>query len=133
MNNLLLLVGRTLIALVFLMTAWLGSPNPGYLGSLGLPAPAILSWVAIIAEALIVLSLILGIETRWGALLGVLYVVIATALAHRYWQVPQAQFVGQYTNFSKNLAILGGLLLVYVAGAGSYSVDGMRSSKGGTV
>lgn len=129
MNNLLLLVGRVLIALVFLMTAWLGSPNAGYLGSLGLPAPAILSWVAIIAEALIVLSLFLGFETQWGALLGVLYVIIATALAHRYWQVPEAQFVAQYTNFSKNLAILGGLILVYVAGAGSYSVDGMRSSK----
>ncbi len=129
MNNLLLLVGRVLIALVFLMTAWLGSPNAGYLGSLGLPAPAILSWIAIIAEALIVLSLFLGIETRWGALLGVLYVVIATALAHRYWQVPEAQFVAQYTNFSKNLAILGGLILVYVSGAGSYSIDGMRSRK----
>ena len=129
MNDTLLLIGRVLIALVFLMTAWLGSPNAGYLGSLGLPAPAILSWIAIIAEALIVLSLFLGLETRWGALLGVLYVVIATALAHRYWQVPEAQFVAQYTNFSKNLAILGGLILVYVAGAGSYSVDGMRSRK----
>lgn len=129
MNDALLLIGRVLIALVFLMTAWLGSPNPGYIGSLGLSPPALWSWIAIIAEALIVISLFLGIETRWGALLGVAYVVIATALAHRYWQAPQAQFVAQYTNFSKNLAILGGLILVYATGAGAYSIDAMRTAK----
>jgi putative oxidoreductase len=129
MNDVLLLVGRVLIALVFLMTVWLGSPNPGYLGSLGLPAPAALSWLAMAVEAIIVLSLFLGIETRYGALLGILYVIVATALAHRYWQYPEAQQLGQYTNFSKNLAILGGLLLVYVSGAGSFSVDGMRAGK----
>ncbi|HKT18046.1 MAG TPA: DoxX family protein [Stellaceae bacterium] len=132
MNDTMLLVGRVLIALVFLMTAWLGSPNPGYIGSLGLSPPLLWSWIAIIAEALIVISLILGIETRWGAVLGMVYVVIATALAHRYWQAPQAQFVAQYSNFAKNLAILGGLILVYVSGAGAYSIDAMRSAKRAT-
>jgi putative oxidoreductase len=129
MNDSLLLIGRVLIALVFLMTVWLGSPNAGYLGSLGFPAPAAAHWLAVIAEWLIVLSLFLGIEVRWGALLGILYVLVATAAAHRYWQVPPQQFVAQYTNFSKNLAILGGLLLVYVTGAGAYSVDAMRKEK----
>jgi uncharacterized membrane protein YphA (DoxX/SURF4 family) len=31
--------------------------------------------------------------------------------------------VAQYTNFSKNLAILGGLILVYITGAGAFSLD----------
>lgn len=129
MNDTLLLVGRTLVALVFLMTVSLGSPSAGYLGSVGFPAPAVAHWVALIAEALIVLSVFFGIETRWGALLGMLYVVIATAFAHRYWQAPPAQFAAQYTNFSKNLAILGGLVLIYATGAGAYSVDGIRAGK----
>jgi len=128
MNNLLLLAARVLIALVFLMTVWLGSPNAGYLGSLNLPMPEVMSWIARAAEALIVLSLILGFATRYGALLGIAYVIVATALAHRYWEYPAAQQLLQYTNFSKNLAILGGLILVYVAGAGKLSVDNMRSN-----
>ncbi|HVO14493.1 MAG TPA: DoxX family protein [Alphaproteobacteria bacterium] len=130
MNNVLLLVGRVLIALLFLMTAWRLSPNAGYLTSLGVPSPAIASWIAIIAEFAIVVSLVLGIWTKWGALLGIVYVVIATALAHRFWAVPEAQYVAQYTNFTKNLAILGGLILIYVAGAGELSVDHSRASKG---
>jgi putative oxidoreductase len=127
MNNVLLLVGRVLIALLFLMTAWRLSPNAGYLGSLGVPSPAIASWLAIIVELIVVLSLALGAATKYGALLGIVYVIIATALAHRFWAVPEAQYVAQYGNFTKNLAILGGLILVYVAGPGEISVDHRRS------
>lgn len=132
MNNVLLLAGRVLIALLFLMTAWRLSPNPGYLGSLGVPGPAILSWVAIAVEFIIVLSLILGLATKYGALLGIVYVIVATVLAHRYWEYPDAQQLAQYTNFTKNLAILGGLVLIYVSGAGEISVDRVWSSKRAT-
>jgi len=132
MNNLLLLAARVLIALLFLMTAWFLSPNAGYLGALGFPNPAFWSGVAVTIEFIIVLTLILGLATRYGALLGILYVIIATAFAHRYWEYPAPQQLAQYTNFTKNLAILGGLLLVFVAGAGRFSIDRMMSSKGQT-
>jgi putative oxidoreductase len=123
MNDVLVLMGRVLIALVFLLTVWLGSPNAGYLGSLGLSPPAVWSVIARATEWLIVISLVLGIATRYGALLGILYVIVATALAHRFWQSPDAQWVAQFTNFSKNLAILGGLILVYVNGTGAFGLD----------
>ena len=129
MNNLLLLVARVLLAVVFLMTVWVGSPTAGYLGSLHLPAPALLSWIAMAAEAIIVVSLVFGFETRWGAALGVIYVIIATALAHRYWEYTDAAQVAQYNNFAKNLAIMGGLIMVYVAGAGDLSIDARRAKK----
>jgi putative oxidoreductase len=128
MNDALLLVGRVLIAMLFLMTAMHLSPNAGYLGSLGFPSPAFWSWVAIAVEFVIVVSLVLGVATRYGALLGILYVIIATAVAHRYWEYPAAQQLAQYANFTKNLAVLGGLILVYVSGAGALSVDRSRSS-----
>jgi putative oxidoreductase len=49
--------------------------------------------------------------------------VIAFATAHRYWEFPQAAQTIQYTLLSKDLAITGGLLLLFVTGAGRLSVD----------
>ena len=129
MNDTFLLIGRVLIALLFLMTVWVGGPSAGYLASLGFPSPAVCSVVAHGVEWIIILLLIFGLWTRWLALLGIVYVVIATATAHRYWQyTPPAQQI-QYTNFSKNLAILGALLFVYVTGPGAYSLDRMWLKK----
>ncbi len=123
MNDLLLLIGRVLIALLFLMTVWVGGPSAGYLTGLGFFSPAVCSLVAHVIEWILVVALIFGIWTRWAALLGIAYVVIATAAAHRYWQLtPPAQQI-QYTIFSKNLAILGALLFVYVTGPGVHSLD----------
>jgi putative oxidoreductase len=62
-------------------------------------------------------------------LLGILYVVVATALAHRYWEYPPAQLGNQYAHFLKNIAIIGGLLSVFVNGAGRFSIDRMLSGK----
>ena len=132
MSNALSLIGRILVALVFLLTVWMGSPNAGYLGSLGLSPPTIWSVVARTVEWLIVISLVFGIATRYGALLGILYVIVATALAHRFWAVPDAQWVAQYTNFSKNLAILGGLILVYASDAGTFTIDHVWTSRRST-
>jgi putative oxidoreductase len=119
----LLLIGRILIALLFLLTAWFGSPNAGYLTFLNYPSPAVFSTVAIIAEYLVVISLVLGIGTRWGALLGIAFVVLATVTAHRYWTYPEAQQSVQWIFLTKNFAALGGLLLVFAFGAGRYSLD----------
>jgi len=129
MNNVIVLVARILIAQVFLLTALAGSPTAGYLTSLGVPSPAFWSAIAIAVEWIAGFSLIFGVATRYGALLAILYVIVATALAHRYWEYPQAQQVAQYTNFIKNLAIIGGLLLLFVQGAGRFSIDRMLSDK----
>jgi putative oxidoreductase len=77
-----------------------------------------------------VLSLVFGIATRYGALLGLIFVVIAFATAHRYWEFaePAAQNL-QYALLSKDLAITGGLLLLFVTGPGRFSVDNTLSSK----
>src|SRR5690242_3309892 len=129
MNDLLLLIGRVLIALLFLMTVWVGGPSAGYLTGLGFFSPAVCSLVAQTVEWILIVSLVFGLWTRYVALFGIVYVVIATAAAHRYWQyTPPAQQI-QYTNFSKNLAILGALLFVYVTGPGAHSIDRVWSKK----
>jgi putative oxidoreductase len=67
--------------------------------------------------------------TRYAALICALFLVVATALAHRYWEYPAAQIVAQYNNFLKNLAVFGGALLIFAAGPGRFSVDRMLSNK----
>ena len=42
--------------------------------------------VALLLELLISTSLILGIGTRYDAILVLEFVVVATAIAHRYWE-----------------------------------------------
>ena len=97
MSDVLMLVGRVLIASMFFLTAWFGSPNPGYLTFLGYPSPDLLSLLAITVEYIIIVSLVLGLGTRYGAVLGLLFVIVATVTAHRYWGYPQAQQLVQYT------------------------------------
>lgn len=123
MTDTLLLVGRILVACVFLMTVWVGSPNVGYLTSINFVNPGIMSPLAIAVEWIIVASLILGLGTRYGALLGLAFVIVATVAAHRYWGYPPAAQLVNYIFLTKNLAIAGGLVILFVTGGGRFSVD----------
>jgi putative oxidoreductase len=128
LTDTLLLIGRVLIAILFLMTVWTGGPAAAYLKSINYPAPDFMSVLAHVIEWIIVLSLILGIGTRYGALLGFVFVVIAFATAHRYWEFPEAAQNLQRVFLSKDLAIAGGLLVLFVTGAGRFSIDSKLSS-----
>jgi putative oxidoreductase len=123
MTDILLLIGRILIACVFLMTVWGGSPTVPYLTSINFISPGVMSPLANIVEWIIVASLILGVGTRYGALLGLAFVIVATVTAHRYWGYPQAAQLVQYIFLTKNLAIAGGLLVLFVTGGGRLSLD----------
>jgi putative oxidoreductase len=123
MTDTLLLIGRILIAAMFLLTVWFGSPNVGYLTSINFISPDIMSPLARVVEWIIVVSLVLGVGTRYGALLGLLFIVIATVAAHRWWGYPQAAQLVQYTFLTKNLAAAGGLIVLFVTGGGAISVD----------
>ena len=125
----LLLIGRVLIAAMFLFTVWFGSPTVAYLTSINYVSPDVWSPIAQAVEWIIVISLVLGLGTRYGALLGLVFVIVATVTAHRYWGYPQAAQLMQYTFGVKNLAAAGGLILLFVTGAGSISVDSILASK----
>jgi putative oxidoreductase len=129
MANTLLLFGRILLALVFLMTVWFGSPNVGYLTSINFYNPELMSLLARIVEWIIVIMLVFGVGTRYGALLGLAFVVVATVTAHRYWNYPQAAQLMQYTFLTKNIAIAGGLLALFVSGGGRFSIDSMLAKR----
>ena len=65
----------------------------------------------------------MGLGTRYAALLLALFTVAAALLAHRYWALPLQEQAGQANNFFKNIAIIGGLLALFVAGPGRFSID----------
>jgi putative oxidoreductase len=85
------------------------------------PCPALFTSVALVLELLVSAGLILGIGTRYAAILMFVFVVVATAIGHRYWEYPVGpQQIGQYNNFLKNISIMGGALAIFVTGAGRF-------------
>jgi len=52
------------------------------------------------------------------------FTIVATFSSHRYWTFTDpAAYAQQSSHFWKNTAIMGGMLAVFVAGAGRASVD----------
>jgi putative oxidoreductase len=128
-SDTLLLIARILLAWVFVGSAYGAIINfagsLGYFTSLKVPAPLLFTWATLVIELLLSAALIVGIGTRYCAVTAFVFVLVATAVGHRYWEYPVTQQVGQYINFLKNISIMGGALAIFVTGGGRFSVDGM--------
>ena len=132
-SDFLLLVGRVFLAWLFLASGYgkLGS-IPGttaYFTNLGMTPAELWAWFAGIVEVILGVALILGFGTRYAAIASFVWVLVATAIAHRYWTYPAAQQAAQYINWLKNIAIMGGTLYAFVVGAGRYSVDAIFAKR----
>lgn len=84
----------------------------GWMASSGLPFAKVLLVLTIAIEVGAGLLLIVGRQTRWAALALALFIVPVTLVFHAFWNADAASFQDQLTHFLKNLAILGGLLLL---------------------
>lgn len=121
------LVGRILLVLVFLdsafgkFTGFAGTV--GYIGSKGLPMPEVLAGAALVVELVAALLVVIGWKTRWAAAALIVFTLIATFTFHNYWAMPAAQQMVQKLMFLKNIAITGGLLLLFAFGPGRWSID----------
>jgi len=126
-----LLVGRILLALVFLIAGtrklMAVAGTAGYFAKLGFPMPEVMVWVAIVVEIGGAILLIAGWKVRWAAWLLAIFTLVATFAAHRFWEFSDAaQYAAQMNNFLKNLAIIGGMVIIAATGPGPISVDGRR-------
>lgn len=121
------LVGRILLAAMFLMAGYgkIGgfAGTVGYISSVGLPAPQVLAAAAVVVELVGGALLLIGWKARWAALALAGFTVMASVLFHNYWAMPAAQQMVQQLMFTKNAAVVGGLLMVAALGAGGWSVD----------
>ena len=121
------LVGRLLVAYLFI-PAGFGkiagfTGTVGYIASKGLPMPEVGAVIAIIVELGIGIAFLLGFKTRIAAIVLAIFTLAAGIFFHNYWAVPEAQKMVQTLMFTKNLAIVGGLLAFAAFGAGRYSID----------
>jgi putative oxidoreductase len=123
----ILLVARVLIAALFIPFGYSKLTNIAgtahYLASLGVPAPTAFAVIAGIVEFFGSLAILFGFKTRYAAALMALFTIIAAFLGHPFWSADAAAVAAQKTNFFKDLAIAGGILFIYVHGAGPLSVD----------
>jgi putative oxidoreductase len=57
------------------------------------------------------------------AILLALYTFATALLGHHFWNMEGPARAAGEINFFKNVSIIGGLLLLYLTGAGRYSID----------
>ncbi|MGE4243354.1 DoxX family protein [Ramlibacter sp.] len=130
LQDIFALIGRILIAYLFIPAGWakIGgfAGTVGYIASQGVPLPQVAAALAIAAELGLGLLILVGWQTRWAALGLAIFVAVITPIFHAYWAVPEAQQMMQKQAFGKNLAIVGGLLVLSAFGAGRLSVAGRR-------
>lgn len=122
-----LLAARILIALLFLIFGWSKlfgySGTVQYMAHVGAPLPALAALVAIVMEVFVGIAIVLGLATRPLALLLAVYTFGAALIGHHFWSMSGMDRYMNEINFYKNVSIIGGLLALYVAGAGRYSFD----------
>jgi putative oxidoreductase len=126
-QNLALLVGRILIAVMLIIAAYNkfkgGAGTVAYFTRLGVPMPNAAAPVVELFEVVVGLALILGYKVRCCAIAVAVFVLVAGLFAHTNFADGN-----QLNHFLKNLAIAGGCLALFVAGAGAYSLDGRRGT-----
>ena len=127
----LALAGRALVAWLFIpeglhqLTGFAGTA--GYIASRGLPLPEVAAAISVVVHLGLGLALLVGWQARWAALGLAIFVAVITPIFHNYWALPEAQQMMQKISFNKNIAIIGGLLVVTAFGAGRFSLDARRA------
>ena len=114
------LIGRIFISLIFLV-AGIGKilnyeGTIGYMESFGVPGYLFIP--AIIIEILFPLLVIVGYKTKFSAIILALFAILLAVIFHTDFSNQM-----QLMSFLKNFAIAGGFLIIFVRGAGKYSID----------
>lgn len=122
-----ILVARILLIVLFVIFGWRKltgyEETVGHFAQGGVPMPPIAAIVAIVMEFFAGLAILLGLWTRPLAALLALYTLATGVLGHHYWTLDGTAQAAALTHFYKNVSIMGGFALLYVTGAGKYSLD----------
>lgn len=135
-RNLTILVGRCLLAIIFVLSGFGKLTNlngtAGFMAHAGmahsLVYPALLASIAV--ELGFGLLIVIGYKARIAAVVIFLWFIPVTIMFHIMPYLAakaHGDAVGammQQINFMKNLSIMGGLLLLESCGSGAWSLDG---------
>lgn len=122
------LIGRVLLVFMFVYSGF--NKISGFEGTeaaiagKNVPLPAIATTIAIVIECIGGAMIAFGWKARWAAIAVAAFTLVATILFHNFWAMtdPAAIKTNQLM-FLKNIAVIGGLLLVFAFGPGRYSLD----------
>lgn len=122
-----LLAARLCLMLLFVVFGWdkltKFGDTIGYMAQTGVPDAPLATVIAIVLELFIGLGIVVGLMTRLLALVMAAYTLATAIIGHPFWLLTGAAAVDAELNFFKNIAIIGGLLALYVGGGGRYAVD----------
>ncbi len=137
-NNVTLLIGRILLSAMFIMAGVTKLPDisqtAGMIANAGLPASAILAYLAAAFEIIAGLCILIGFQTKITAYLLALFCLFTAFMFHSgAINIPDfpEQANGMLSMFNllmmlKNITIAGGFLVLAASGPGAISVDGRR-------
>lgn len=116
------LIARAFLVAIFFKSAFDKITDPAasqqYMASKGMPLVGFFLVCAIVIELVGALLVLLGYKAKWGAIALIIFLIPATLIFHTDF----AQRM-QVIQFMKNLAVMGGLLLVITYGSGPLSLD----------
>ena len=131
------LVGRALLAVLFLQSGWLKmfefGKTAASMTAKGVPmteAALLITIVLLLAGGLM---LLFGWHARWAALVLAVWMVPITLIYHAFWTAEPAQFTNQANHFLKNLAVTGALLMIAGMGSGPLSLDRRKQGAEGEI
>jgi putative oxidoreductase len=136
LQGVLALLGRILLSLLFIASVAMQKiPQFGQtaqsMAEQGVPWPEAALVGAIAFLSVGSLCLIFGCYARIGALLLLVFLVLATWYYHDFWKLPEGdpQLRIEQGNFMRNLALMGAMLLVVANGPGPLSCDAARARR----
>ena len=121
------LVGRILLALMFVwagygkITGYAGTA--GWMASAGMPMVGVFLPLAILGELGGGIALIVGWKARWVALALAGFTLVASLIFHNFWAMTGDAVMTNMLFFYKNVAVIGGMLMVFAFGPGRFSLD----------
>lgn len=128
MNSPVTLLARCLLASIFVVSGvrkiFGFSFVSGMMAGKGFPMPDVMLVVTIGLEIVGGLMLIANWNARYAAWALAAFTLAAGVIFHGFWSVPPAAFNNEFNHFMKNLAIVGGLLLVAEQPVGYRSRNG---------
>jgi putative oxidoreductase len=125
-SNLSLLTGRAMLSAMFIMAGFskLGgyAGTAAYMESFGLPGMLLPAVIAL--EIGGGLAILVGLQTRLAALALGAFTLIAAIVFHSDFSQPMQSIL-----FSKNIAVVGGFLLLSVQGPGEWSLGSLKLAR----
>ena len=122
--------GRLFLSSLFVWAGYEKLMDPGgtaqEFAAVGVPAPTVMAWVAIVIEFIGGLAVLVGLKARWVAVLLAAWSVLTGFAVHLGTAMAASDPMAAIDNmihFYKNLGLAGGFLYVIAFGAGAISFD----------